>query len=221
MTKIKLWQCRFEVGKNSSQQVLKVQPQTEVTKSNHLHIRTKTKCNMCKLSLVVEMQKKKKKGEQVYRKKNVSRQLTICSLGYWRSRTSPVLVHDGTFSLSDTLKKTAEYKCHITARHQTTNSNTTALTQNAYKPFWLNIHVTFTWPTHVKSNCRNEVLDRSSVLYPFFFSQNDNSFVTLYLQLQNLISRQRPYFFLLLRTLLLFGTETQTECDCNWIQLSS
>lgn len=168
MTKIKLWQCRFEVGKNSSQQVLKVQPQTEVTKSNHLHIRTKTKCNMCKLSLVVEMQKKKK-GEQVYRKKNVSRQLTICSLGYWRSRTSPVLVHDGTFSLSDTLKKTAEYKCHITARHQTTNSNTTALTQNAYKPFWLNIHVTFTWPTHVKSNCRNEVLDRSSVLYPFFF----------------------------------------------------
>lgn len=48
--------------------MLKVQPQTEVTKSNHLHIRTKTKCNMCKLSLVVEMQKKKKESKCIGKK---------------------------------------------------------------------------------------------------------------------------------------------------------
>lgn len=169
MTKIKSWQCRFVVGKNSSQQVHKSTTTDRGNKEQSLAHSYLDKVQHVYVQVVIGSRNaEKEKGEQMYRgKKIVSRQLTICSLGYWRSRTSPVLVHDGTFSLCDTLKKTAEYKCHITAIHQTTNSNTTALTQNASQTFSTehscDLYLTYTCKKKLQKRSR-----RLFVSYSFF-----------------------------------------------------
>lgn len=79
-----------------------------------------------------KLQRGKKKG-------GVSRQLTICSLGYWRSRTLPPLVHDEMFSFCDTLKKTAEHRSQITRTHTQHNQKLhhSACTTNL---LWLRVH---------------------------------------------------------------------------------
>lgn len=141
---------------------------------------------------------------------------TICSLGYWRSRrTSPVLVHEGTFSLCDTLKKTAEYKC---PRYSyTANSNMTALTRNASQTFLTNIHVTFTSPIHIRKATTGT---ESQTVFKVFFLQN----ICLSWYVCNYKTRflNRDHVFFLggvtPKAKYLEKKNIKTECDCNWIQ---
>lgn len=151
----------------------------------------------------------KRTGEK---KNSIKATHTICSLGYRRSRrTSPVLVHEGTFSLCDTLKKTAEYKCpHYS---YTPNSDTTALAQNASQTVSTNIHVTFFSPVYI----RKATTGTAGQAVQSFLLQN--IFLSRHLCKYKTLSRPRSFFFSFCYQI--WTGNAETECVGNWIQLLS